>query len=221
MIVQKNIVILGAGGFGREVHAWLLDWIARGDGQQTQTHCWKVAGFIDDNASAMDAFANMPPVLSSIEDFVSVPNTFVVCAIANPKVKKKVVGRMLDKGAQFLSMVHPTVVMGTNVRLGRGTVVCPLSMLSADISIGEFVTINATCTVGHDAKISRFCTLSGHCDVTGGVVLEEGVFMGSHAAVVPNVTVGEYAVIGASSLVVRKVQPGTTVFGVPAKRISR
>lgn len=33
MIVQKNIVILGAGGFGREVHAWLLDWIARGDGQ--------------------------------------------------------------------------------------------------------------------------------------------------------------------------------------------
>ena len=56
--------------------------------------------------------------------------------------------------------------------------------------------------------------------MTGGVQLAEGVFMGSHAVVVPKVTVGAYAVIGASSVVIRKVASGSTVFGVPAKRIA-
>ena len=56
--------------------------------------------------------------------------------------------------------------------------------------------------------------------MTGGVTLQEGAFLGSHAVIVPKVVVGAYAVVGAGSVVIRKVAPGVTVFGVPAKRIS-
>ncbi len=51
------------------------------------------------------------------------------------------------------------------------------------------------------------------------VLLDEGVLLGSHAVVLPGVTVGAYAVVGAGSIVLRKVRPGSTVFGSPARQV--
>lgn len=220
MIRKNRLVIMGAGGFGREVHAWLLDLIKKGDCRATEQTEWEIAGFIDDAIDALDAFSGLPPILSKIDDFAACADTYVVCAIANPKVKKILTDRLSAKGVEFFRLIHPTVVIGTNVQIGKGCVICPFTVLSTDLVVGDFVTINSSCTIGHDTLVSDFCTLSGHCDVTGGVKLLEGAFLGSHAVIVPNVTVGEYAVVGASSVAIRKVAPGVTVFGVPAKRIS-
>lgn len=216
----KKLVIMGAGGFGREVHAWLLDAIKNGGCRATHDTTWEIAGFIDDVSNAPDIFPGLPPILSKIDDYVPAPDTYVVCAIANPAAKKLLTQKLLAKGTQFFTLIHSSAVIGTNVVIGEGTVICPFTVLSTDLSVGDFVTINSGCTIGHDARIADYCTLSGHCDVTGGVSLHEGAFLGSHAVIVPKVVVGEYSVVGAGSVVIRKVAPGVTVFGVPAKRIS-
>jgi sugar O-acyltransferase (sialic acid O-acetyltransferase NeuD family) len=220
MTLIKNLVILGAGGFGREVHAWLLDSIRNGDCQPTNEVVWKIAGFIDDVSNAPDIFPGLPPILSKIDEYQPDPNSYLVCAIADPAAKKLLSNKLLLKGAQFFTLIHPSAIVGTNVTVGKGTVICPFTVLSTDLVVGDFVTINSGCTIGHDSVIADYCTLSGHCDITGGVKLQEGAFLGSHAAIIPKVTVGEYAVVGAGSVVIRKVAPGVTVFGVPAKRIS-
>jgi sugar O-acyltransferase (sialic acid O-acetyltransferase NeuD family) len=131
-----------------------------------------------------------------------------------------VVEKLLAKGAQFFTLIHPTAIVGENVKIGRGVLICPYSVLTVDLTVGDFVTINLLCTIGHDAEIGDFSTLSCHCDVTGGVVLEAEVFMGSRSSILPKVRVGRGAVVGAGSVVLRKVAPGSVVFGVPAKRIS-
>ncbi|AZC27860.1 acetyltransferase [Pseudomonas sessilinigenes] len=215
MSIQK-FVIVGAGGFGREVHVWLRDWIS----QSAQPDEYEIIGFLDDSSAALERFEAMPPILSSIDGFEPQDDILLVCAIANPKIKKTVSEKLLAKGARFFSLVHPSAIVGTRVMLGEGVVICPHTVLSTDLIIGNFVTVNSATTVGHDTSVGSYSTISGHCDITGGVQLSEGVFMGSHAVVVPKVVVGEYAVIGASSVVIRKVAPGVTVFGVPAKRIS-
>ena len=220
MSTTNKLVIMGAGGFGREVHAWLIDSIKHGVCQPTTDTVWEVAGFIDDTPDALNTFAGVPPILSNFEAYQAQPNTYVVCAIANPVVKKRLTEKSLAKGVEFFTLIHPSVVIGTNVVIGKGSVICPFTVLSTDLEVGEFVTINSGCTIGHDSSIANYCTLSGHCDVTGGVKLREGAFLGSHAVIVPNVIVGEYAVVGAGSVAIRKVAPGVTVFGVPAKRIS-
>lgn len=209
----KHLIIVGAGGFGREVHAWLKDWIAVNPG-------WAIGGFIDDTAGSLNRFNHYADIRSTIDAYEPSPTDYLVCAIAKPGDKKAVVEKLLAKGAQFFTLVHPSVVMGENVQIGQGSVVCPYTILSVDLVVGAFVTINSSCTIGHDSSIGDFATLSGHCDVTGGVVLEEQVFMGSHASVLPSVRIGAQAIVGAGSVVLRKVAPGTTVFGVPAKRIS-
>lgn len=220
MSVIKKLVIMGAGGFGREVHAWLLDAIRNGKCEPTSNTVWEIAGFVDDVSGALDNFPGRPPILSKIADYEPCPDTYLVCAIANPVIKKELTIKLLAKGAKFFTLIHPSVVIGPNVEIGTGTVICPLTVLSTDLVVGDFVTINSACTIGHDSVIANYSTLSGHCDVTGGVKLCEGAFLGSHAVIIPRVTVGEYAVVGAGSVVIRKVAPGTTVFGVPAKRIS-
>ncbi|AZF04445.1 NeuD/PglB/VioB family sugar acetyltransferase [Pseudomonas sp. R5-89-07] len=212
----KKFVIVGAGGFGREVYVWLKDWIDHSDKPET----YKIVGFLDDSSTALGRFSDVPSIISSIDDYVHQDGVFLVCAIADPKIKKAVSDRLIAKGAEFFSLVHPSVIVGTRVVVGVGVVVCPNTILSTDLTVGDFVTINSATTIGHDTSIGRYSTISGHCDVTGGVQLGEGVFMGSHAVVVPKVTVGAFAIIGASSVVIRKVAPGVTVFGVPAKKIA-
>lgn len=212
----KQFVIVGAGGFGREVYVWLRDWIEF----STSPEEHKLSGFLDDSPAALERFPDMPPIISSIDDYEHQDGVFLVCAIADPKNKKIISDKLLAKGAHFFSLVHPTAIVGTRVVIGDGVIICPNAILSTDLKIGDFVTINSASTIGHDASVGSYSTISGHCDVTGGVQLAEGVFMGSHAVVVPKVTVGAYAVIGASSVVIRKVASGSTVFGVPAKRIA-
>ncbi|MCV4341933.1 acetyltransferase [Pseudomonas capsici] len=209
----RQLLIVGAGGFGREVHAWLIDWVERNPG-------WNIAGFINDGPGSINRFGHYPDVVSTVDDYEPRPEEYLVCAIGKPSDKRLVVEKLLAKGAQFFTLIHPSAIIGDNVTIGQGTVICPSTILSVDLHVGSFVTLNTACAVGHDASIGDFSTLCGHCDVTGGAVLEEEVFMGTHASVLPGVRVGKQAVIGAGSIVIRNIAAGTTVFGVPAKRIS-
>lgn len=210
---MKKLYILGAGGFGREVHSWLTDWCSINKD-------WEISGFIDDNISALDGFSGLPPVFCKTTDYQQSEGSFVVCALGNPQIKKRVVESLLARGVNFLTLQHPSAVIGQRVELGTGVVICPGTILTTDICIGDFVTINAASTIGHDVSIGDYSTLSGHCDVTGGATLGECVFMGSHATVLPKTHVGSNACVGAGSVALRKVEPGSTVFGVPAKRIA-
>ena len=212
-MIMKKLLILGAGGFGREVHSWLTDWCKKNED-------WEIAGFIDDNLNALDGFNDIPPVLFRISEYQPSKDEFVVCAIGNPQLKKSITQELRSRSVNFFTLQHPSAIVGSRVKIGIGTIICPNVVMTADISIGNFVTINAASTVGHDASIGDYSTLSGHCDVTGGARLEECVFMGSHAAVLPKIHIGSNACIGAGSIALRRVAPGSTVFGVPAKKIS-
>lgn len=208
-----KLIIVGAGGLGREVHSWLKDWVEHNSG-------YMIGGFLDDGSLSLNRFNHYADILSTIDAYEPAEDERLLVAIGKPSDKKFVVEKLLAKGAQFFTLIHPTAIVGENVKIGRGVLVCPFSVLSVDLTIGDFVTVNSLCTVGHDTHIGDFSTLSGHCDLTGGAVLEEEVFMGSRSSVLPKVRVGKGAVVGAGSVVLRAVKPGDVVFGVPAKRIS-
>lgn len=209
----KKLIIVGAGGLGREVHSWLKDWVEHNPG-------YVIGGFIDDGSLSLNRFNHYADILSTIDAYEPADDELLLCAIGKPADKKYVVEKLLAKGASFFTLIHPTAIVGENVTIGRGVLVCPFSVLSVDLLVGDFVTINSLCTVGHDTVIGQFSTLSGHCDLTGGAVLEDEVFLGSRASVLPKVRVGKGAVVGAGSVVLRAVKPGSVVFGVPAKCIS-
>jgi len=210
---MNRILIVGAGGFGRELFHWVKQHPDYGV-------AWTIAGFLDDRSDALAGYAYSPGVVGSIKDYQVSSGDILLLGVAVPKVKQAVVSHLLARGATFLTLVHPSAVVGGNVSIGRGSVVCPGAVLTSDISIGDFVTCNCSSTIGHDAHLANFVTLSGHCDITGFCRIAEGAFFGSHACVIPKMKVGAWSTVGAGSTVIMNVPENVSVIGNPARRIS-
>lgn len=210
--MKRRLLIVGAGGFGREVLQWAEDAVA--DGAD-----WRLGGFLDANPAALAGFACGLPVVRSPRTYVPSSADLLVCAIGDPVTRQHVAADLTSRGARFATLVHPTAIIGRRSQLGEGCIVCPRVTITTDVRIGRHVIFNAHTTVGHDVTIGDCCSLFSHCDVTGGATFDVGVTMGSHASVLPGVRVGEFAKIGAGSVVARSVKPFTTVVGVPARKL--
>ena len=208
---MKNLFIVGAGGFGRELKAWISH-----DPNFAQGTVF--AGFLDDNKNALDAFAQFAPVSSLAEHRISEENLYL-CGVAIPSLKEKLISALLKQGARFESFIHPTCVIGERVRLGQGSVICPHCVLSCDIVIGDFATLNIATSVGHDVQVGDWTTASAQVDLTGGVKVGRGVFLGSRASVIPLKTIGDYATLAAGAVVFTSVPSKTTYAGNPAREI--
>lgn len=210
---MKDLYIVGAGGFGREVYAWLLD-------LPECNSAWRVRGFLDDNLQALDGFDYEPSVVARVSDFQPGADDLFVCAIGARAHKRRVCEELKARGAQFFTLVHPTAILGPNVTLGEGVVLCPRVTVTCDVEIGEMAMLNLHCTVGHDVRIGAWSTISAQCDLTGFVQLGEDAFLGSGVRVIPGKQVGDGAVVGAGSVVIRNVRPGQKVFGNPAREFA-
>ncbi|MGV3616336.1 MAG: acetyltransferase [Fimbriimonas sp.] len=209
---MDKLIIVGAGGFGREVLLWAEHAIAAGAQLE-------IKGFLDNKADALAGFDVAYPILGSISDYEPDADDRFLIAIGNSPVRMKLAAQLTAKGWKFATLIHPTAIVGSRCEVGEGSVVCPHCVVTTDARLGRHVILNLHSTVGHDATVGDGCTISCHCDITGFVQLGEGVLMGTGASVTPGVKVGKYAVIGAGSVAIRNVQALATVVGVPAKRI--
>lgn len=205
---MEKVLIVGAGGFGRELLAWCR--------QHPEHGCkWTVVGFLDDTTNTV---AGDVRVVGRIADYVP-QGEKILLGLGMPATKHKVVEQLRLKRAVFHEFIHPSAIIGERVSLGIGTIVCPGAVLTSDVKLGEFVTINICASVGHDAVVGDYSTLSGHCDVTGHAKVGNRVFMGSHAVITPKCVVGDDAVIGAGAVVFSTVRPGTTMIGNPSRQL--
>jgi sugar O-acyltransferase (sialic acid O-acetyltransferase NeuD family) len=209
---MRPLHIIGAGGFGREVLAWLRQ-------SQDWGRDWQFAGFVDDNPQAL-AGRNCPEaIVSSLAGFIPDSEGLLVCAIGDPATRLRICRELQQRGARFHKLIHPSVTVGEGCVVGAGCILCPGVILTVNVRLGDFVIVNVQSSIGHDAVIGDGVTLSGHVDITGNVVVGEGAFFGTHAAIMPGARVGAHAKVGAGTVVLRTVKLGATVMGVPAKQI--
>ena len=209
---RKKLIIVGAGGFGREVLSYVLD-------IPENKRDWDIFGFLDDEPNVIADFDISVPLLGSIAGHQPQEDEVFVCAVGHPKTKQRICEKLLSQGAVFVSIVHPSVYVGPRVVIGRGCILAPYAMFTSDIVLGDFVIVNCFSGCGHDVTMGAYSTMSAHCDVTGFCQLGNGVFMGTHASILPGKKIGEFAVIGAGAVVIRNVPDGATVYGNPAVRL--
>lgn len=209
---MKELIIIGANGFGREVLQWAKD-------VNKEKTSWKIKGFIDDNLNALDGFECDYKILGTIKEWVPSENEVFTCAIALTAIKEKLVKLLLSRGANFTNLIHPTSIIGEFCQIGKGLVITPRAKISPNVSIGDFVTIMGS-GVGHDAVIGDFSTIAGNCSINGHVKIGKRVFVSSNVCIAPSKKVGDDAFIGMGSMVIANVKDGYKVFGNPAKKIN-
>jgi sugar O-acyltransferase (sialic acid O-acetyltransferase NeuD family) len=208
---MKQLHIVGAGGFGRECHAWASQHPDCGK-------AWTIAGFLDDNPGSLKPFGDFAPVRPLAGHRPSADDLYL-CGLGMPGLKEKLIAPLLAAGAQFLTFIHPQALIGARVRIGRGTVICPGAILSVDVVVGEFVTINLNSTIGHDARIGRWTSLSAHCDITGGGSVGQACLLGSKATIIPGKNIGDRVVIAAGAVVMTNLPSDVLIAGNPARVI--
>ena len=194
-----NLLIIGAGGCGREVLQWAKD-------MNKVAPIWNIKGFLDDNADALNGLRCDVTVIGSTDSYIPQPDDRFVCCIGSSAVRKIIIEKMETKGAVFANIIHPTAIVCESAVLGKATILYPYSIISDNAELGDGCIINMHSTIAHDSKLGEFCTISAHCDVTGMCRLGNRVFMGSGARTVPSAKVGNDVFICAGSTVMSKIK---------------
>lgn len=212
--MSTSLVIVGCGGFGRELFSIVCALNVAGAD-------WTVEGFADDHPSAadLDAVAELgSSVVATVAELAMRTVAFhAVLGIGSAAVRSSIADRLNQTPITYPVLVHPHASVGQRVDLAPGTVIAAGARLSTQITVGRHVHIDQNATVGHDCVIGDFARLNPQACVSGSVVLGRGALVGAHATVLQGLHVGDDAVVGAGAVVVRDVAPNATVKGVPAR----
>ena len=211
--MTERLVIIGAGGFGRETHDVL-------EAVNEVRATFEFLGFLADGGADEDLLARrgvrlLGPVshLAELAEDVR-----YVIAIGLGSARRDIDAYTRGLGRQAAVLVHPSAALGRHdVHLGPGTIVCAGAVLTTNVRAGRHVHINLGATVGHDVVIGDYATLSPGVHISGRVQIGAGVLLGTGAAVLPGRTIGDNASVGAQAAVASDVEPGATVVGVPAR----
>lgn len=211
---MKDIIIVGAGGFGREV-SWLIERI------NSVSPEWNIIGFADDNQDLWGNVIDGYPVIGGVDEIENFPTAYAVCCIANTRVRKKLCRKIDDFGTDFATLIDPAAIISSKVEIGEGSVICAGAVLTVDIKLGCHNIIDVNSTVGHDAVLKDYVTLYPSVNVSGSTIINEGVELGTGTQVIQGKTVGADTIIGAGAVVVRDIPANCTAVGVPAKVIKQ
>ena len=206
------IVLVGAGGLGRDVLNYVLEAI------RPSPHM-RVRGFLDDNPGAFRPDRCEFPLLGSILDYAIEPQDRFVMAIGDCVKRAELIRKMEARGARFITIIHPTAYVAPNATVGNGCIVGPFSAVGSDARVGDHVLLTWYSSLAHDSIAHSFAMLSPYSTANGSAILEEGTFLGTHAVIHPKIRVGAWSKVASGSVVYRDVPPNCLASGNPAKAI--
>jgi len=209
MKFRNDIVIVGAGGFGREVYQWAKDSF---DNKE-----YRIKGFISNDPDDLKGFNIEVGILGSDDDYKINENDRFLLAVGNIDAKKQIVRNYKKRGGQFITLIHKTAVVATNARIGEGVIICPFATVSDSVVLDDFVMLNFYSSSGQDSKIGKYSILSPYSTTNGFVILEDEVFLGTHSTVSGYKKVGHRSMVSANSVAMYDVPSRTFVYGVPGK----
>jgi sugar O-acyltransferase (sialic acid O-acetyltransferase NeuD family) len=191
--------LIGAGGFADEVKAHM--------GQFDMT-C-----FVDD-FYYKDNNKNILP-LSQFN-----PNEYeVLIAIGDSNTRFKIFSR-LPKETKYFTFIHESAqILGNDVEIGEGTIVCAGVIITTNCKIGKHSHINLLTTIGHDNVIGDFFTTAPGVQISGNCIIGDMVYFGTHSSIKQKIQICDNVTIGLNAGVVKDIMYSGTYVGVPAKQI--
>ena len=212
---MKKLVLLGAGGFGREVAASILPFMNQ------REPSYELIGFLDDGAQyhagmMIDGY----PWLGG-QDWIldHKDDVCCTCTIGSAKTKAAIQRKLTEEGVRFATLIRHRVYLAPYSEIGPGCVIYGRVTISVNCKLGAGVVLNDSVSLGHDVTIGDYTSIMPGTGISGGCVIGKEVDIGGDAYIVPGRKIGDGAKIAAGSIVFTNVKAGTIVLGNPAKRM--
>lgn len=211
----KNIVIIGASGHG----SMLLDCMER-QGR------YSILGFVDSfkqKGTVQNGYKILGCELDLPELILKYDLHGVILAIGNNWTRKCMADSIIDiaPSLDFVTVIHPSALIGKDAKIGRGSVVMPGAIVNANSRMDEFCILNTNASLGHDSVMEKFSSIASGVCTGGNLVLGSFSAISIGANIIEEINVGEHSIIGAGSLVVKDVDSYSVVYGSPARFVRK
>ena len=198
----RRIHVIGAGGHAKVVVRTLLD-------------CgYLVQAIFDDNARRWGSQLLGCPVCGPVERIENAPGIPAIIAIGDNGTRQAIARRF---DLVWATVAHPSALVDSTVRLGRGTVVLHRAVIQPDCRVGDHAIVNTAATVDHDCVLGDFSHVAPGTHLSGAVTLGNGVMLGIGAVVTPGRRIGDATIVGAGAVLASHLPPGVVAYGVPAR----
>lgn len=198
-----ELIIIGAGGHGKVVAEVALK------------NNYIIKGFIDDNLDINRVGSYLVLGNWSCKDQYKECAFFV--AIGNNEIRKNRLEELIVNGYDLVTLIDPSAVVSSTVKLGLGSVVMPNATINVDSIFGKGCIINTAASIDHDCKIDDYVHICPGVHIAGAVSIQSNTWVGVGTSIINNLTIGKNVVLGAGSVVVENIPSNTKAYGVPAK----
>ena len=217
-MAQRKLVIIGAGGFAREIKWLAADITAAarpGDG-------FEFVGYVVSDTGRSSPFDSAEEILGDFDWLRDHPEAFdcLAMGIGNATPRLKVADELeAEYGPEYWpALIHPNAHFDRDsARIGHGVQFCTHAVATVNLVLGAHAVVHYGCTVGHESRLGRAAVLNPGANISGGVNIGDGVVIGTGAQVLQYLTVGDGATVGGGAVVTKDVAPGIVVVGVPAR----
>lgn len=206
-----KIVVYGAGGHAKVV----LDVLEK-------VGSCSIVGLLDDSVDLVGDICSGYRVLGGSAIFLGLIDDGVkgmIVALGDNLRRRAVFDAARAAGFELIPAIHPSVLLGSRVRVGAGSVLVAGAVVNVDAEIGDNVIVNTGASVDHDCRIGAHVHLSPGVHLAGRVTVGALTHIGIGAVVLPNLTIGKHCIVGAGSVVREDVPDGMVVAGNPARII--
>jgi sugar O-acyltransferase (sialic acid O-acetyltransferase NeuD family) len=208
---MKNIVLIGG---GNQAH-YTIDIINK-EGK------YNIIGIIDSiHDIGSDRFGYK--VLGRQEDIVKLKEQYNieggVISIGDNWVRYYVSSQIKKQipNFNFVNAIHPSVIIGDNVQLGKGVVMMAGCIINPKSKIGDFTFFATGAQIDHDCNIKDYSSISAGSITGGYVTLGEFSAITLGVTIVDRLKIGKNTVIGAGSLILKDIPDNVLVYGNPAR----
>ncbi len=211
--MKEKILVFGASDYAR----YTIDVLEK----QNE---YEISGILDYNTRKDDIFCGYS-ILGNDDDLPEIyKNTGIkkgMVTIGDNYRRNVVVERILGyiPDFEFVSAIHPSLILGNNARIGKGCAVMAGVILNNNTVVGDHCYIGTNSSLDHDGVVGEYSNVMPGVTTGGNVRIGFCSTLGLGTKVIHGRTIGDHTVIGAGAVVVKDFGDNLLAFGVPAEKI--
>lgn len=207
---MKRLAIIASGDLGQQIayHA-------------TQDLQYQVVGFFDDFANGV---VNGIPILGMLNTIESnykndvFDEIIIAIGYKHFKLRASLFNTFKEK-VPFANCIHSSCYVDASVKLGKGIVMFPGSVIDANVIIKDNVLLNVACTVAHDSIIADNTFLSPRVAIAGFVSVGGNCNIGINSTIIDNISIGNNIQIGGGTVIISNLEKEGLYVGNPSRFI--